>query len=132
MKISESTSISMPMKNLISIIGAVAVGVWAYFGVVETLNKHSTKLELMEKDLEANSEFRIKYPRGELGQSSGEAELFLIVEHLSGLVEKMEIEMGEMMHNKVNIERLQKDVEKILSDVEKLKDKVRANGKNYE
>ena len=132
MKISESTSISMPMKNLISIIGAVAIGVWAYFGVVETLNKHSTKLELMEKDLEANSEFRIKYPRGELGQSSGEAELFLIVEHLSGLVEKMEIEMGEMMHNKVNIERLQKDVEKILSDVEKLKDKVRANGKNYE
>ena len=132
MKISESTSISMPMKNLISIIGAVAVGVWAYFGVVETLNKHSTTLELMAKDLEANSEFRIKYPRGELGQSSGEAELFLIVEHISGLVEKMEIEMSEMMHNKVNIERLQKDVEKILSDVEKLKDKVRANGKNYE
>ena len=132
MKISESTSISMPMKNLISIIGAVAVGVWAYFGVVETLNKHSTTLELISKDLEANSEFRIKYPRGELGQSSGDAELFLIVEHLSGLVEKMEIEMGEMMHNKVNIERLQKDVEKILSDVEKLKDKVRANGKNYE
>ena len=132
MKISESTSISMPMKNLISIIGAVAVGVWAYFGVVETINKHSTTLELIGKDLEDNSEFRIKYPRGDLGQSSGEAELFLIVEHLSGLVEKMEIEMGEMMHNKVNIERLQKDVEKILSDVEKLKDKVRANGKNYE
>ena len=132
MKISENTAVSMPMKNLISIVIAVAVGVWAYFGVVETLNKHSTKLELMEKDLEANSEFRIKYPRGELGQSSGEAELFLIVEHISGLVEKMEIEMSEMMHNKVNIERLQKDVEKILSDVEKLKDKVRANGKKYE
>ena len=132
MKISDKTSVSMPMKNLISIIGAVAVGVWAYFGIVETLNKHSTKLELFEKDLNQNTEFRIKYPRGELGQSSGEAELFLIVEHLSGLVEKMEIEMGEMMHNKVNIERLQKDVEKILSDVEKLKDKVRANGKNYE
>ena len=132
MKVSENTAISMPMKNLLSIIVTVAVGVWAYFGVVETLNKHSTKLELMEKDLEANSEFRIKYPRGELGQSSGEAELFLIVEHISGLVEKMEVEMSEMMHNKVNIERLQKDVEKILSDVEKLKDKVRANGKNYE
>jgi len=133
MKVSENTAISMPMKNLLSIIVTVAVGVWAYFGVVETLNKHSTKLELMEKDLEANSEFRIKYPRGELGQSSGEAELFLIVEHISGLVEKMEIEMSEMMHNKVNIERLQKDVEKILSDVEKLKDKVRANGnKKYE
>jgi len=132
MKISDKTSVSMPMKNLISIIGAVALGVWAYFGVVETLNKHSTTLELMAKDLEANSEFRIKYPRGELGQSAGEAELFMLVEHMSGLLEKIEKEMGEMMHNKVNIERLQKDVEKILSDVEKLKDKVRANGKNYE
>ena len=132
MKISDKTSVSMPMKNLISIIGAVAVGVWAYFGVVETLNKHSTTLELMAKDLEANSEFRIKYPRGELGQSAGEAELFMLVEHMSGLLEKIEKEMSEMMHNKVNIERLQKDVEKILSDVEKLKDKVRANGKNYE
>ena len=132
MKVSENTSISMPMRNLISIVITVAIGVWAYFGLVETINKHSTKLELMEKDLEANSEFRIKYTRGELGQSSGEAELILIVEHLSGLVEKMEKEMGEMMHNKVNIERLQKDVEKILSDVEKIKDKVRANGKNYE
>jgi len=132
MKISDKTSVSMPMKNLISIIGAVAVGVWAYFGVVETLNKHSTKLELFEKDLSQNTEFRIKYPRGELGQSAGEAELFMLVEHMSGLLEKIEKEMGEMMHNKVNIERLQKDVEKILSDVEKLKDKVRANGKNYE
>ena len=122
----------MPMKNLISIIGAVAVGVWAYFGIVETLNKHSTKLELFEKDLNQNTEFRIKYPRGELGQSAGEAELFMLVEHMSGLLEKIEKEMSEMMHNKVNIERLQKDVEKILSDVEKLKDKVRANGKNYE
>ena len=132
MKISDNTAISMPMRNLISIVIAVAIGVWAYFGVIETLNKHSTTLELMSKDLEANSEFRIKYPRGELGQSSGEAELFLIVEHISGLVEKMEIEMSEMMHNKVNIERLQKDVEKILSDVEKLKDKVRANGNGHE
>ena len=130
--VSDKTAISMPMRNLIGIISAVAVGVYAFFGIQETLNKHSTTLELMEKDLNQNTEFRIKYPRGELGQSSGEAELFLIVEHISGLVEKMEIEMSEMMHNKVNIERLQKDVEKILSDVEKLKDKVRANGKKYE
>ena len=91
MKISDKTSVSMPMKNLISIIGAVAVGVWAYFGVVETLNKHSTTLELMAKDLEANSEFRIKYPRGELGQSAGEAELFMLVEHMSGLLEKIAV-----------------------------------------
>ena len=89
MKISVNTAISMPMRNLISIVIAVAIGVWAYFGVIETLNKHSTTLELMSKDLEANSEFRIKYPRGELGQSSGEAELFMLVEHMAGLIEKL-------------------------------------------
>ena len=94
------------MKNLISIIAAVAVGVWAYFGIVETLNKHSTTLELMQKDLEANSEFRIKYPRGELGQSSGEAELFMLVEHMSGLIEQMEEELKGMRNNKVNIDFL--------------------------
>ena len=120
MKVSENTSISMPMKNLISIIGAVAVGVWAYFGVVETLNKHSTKLELMEKDLEANSEFRIKYPRGELGQSSGEAELFMLVEHMSGLIEQMEEELKGMRNNRVNIDFLKEQVSKLQTDVEKL------------
>ena len=120
MKISENTSVSMPMKNLISIVIAVAVGVWAYFGVVETLNKHSTKLELMEKDLEANSEFRIKYPRGELGQSSGEAELFMLVEHMSGLIEQMEEELKGMRNNKVNIDFLKEQVSKLQTDVEKL------------
>jgi len=124
MKVSSESSISMPMKNLISIIAAVAVGVWAYFGVVETLNKHSTELELMQKDLEANSEFRIKYPRGELGQSlgqsSGEAELFMLVEHLSGLVEQLEIEVKGMRNNAVNIEFLKSRTEKLTEDVEKL------------
>ncbi len=125
MKVSENTSISMPMKNLISIVIAVAIGVWAYFGVVETLNKHSTKLELMEKDLEANSEFRIKYPRGELGQSSGEAELFMLVEHMAGLVEQLEIEVKGMRNNAVNIEFLKSRTEKLTEDVEKL---IRTNG----
>ena len=120
MKVSENTSISMPMKNLISIVIAVAIGVWAYFGVVETLNKHSTKLELMEKDLEANSEFRIKYPRGELGQSSGEAELFMLVEHMSGLIEQMDEELKGMRNNKVNIDFLKEQVSKLQTDVEKL------------
>ena len=120
MKISENTSVSMTMKNLISIVIAVAVGVWAYFGVVETLNKHSTKLELMEKDLEANSEFRIKYPRGELGQSSGEAELFMLVEHMAGLIEGMEEELKNMRNNKVNIDFLKEQVSKLQVDVEKL------------
>ena len=120
MKISENTSVSMPMKNLISIIAAVAVGVWAYFGVVETLNKHSTTLELMSKDLEANSEFRIKYPRGELGQSSGEAELFMLVEHMSGLIESMDEELKGMRNNKINIDFLKEQVPKLQVDVEKL------------
>ena len=120
MKISENTAVSMPMKNLISIIAAVAVGVWAYFGVVETLNKHSTKLELMEKDLEANSEFRIKYPRGELGQSSGEAELFMLVEHMAGLIESMDEELKGMRNNKINIDFLKEQVSKLQTDVEKI------------
>tara|TARA_B100000029_G_scaffold152132_1_gene147197 strand:+ start:407 stop:790 length:384 start_codon:yes stop_codon:yes gene_type:complete len=125
MKISENTSVSMPMKNLISIVIAVAVGVWAYFGVVETLNKHSTKLELMEKDLAANSEFRIKYPRGELGQSSGEAELFMLVEHMAGLIESMDAELKDMRNNKINIDFLKEQVSKLQIDVEKL---IRKNG----
>ena len=120
MKISDNTAISMPMRNLISIVIAVAIGVWAYFGVIETLNKHSTTLELMSKDLEANSEFRIKYPRGELGQSSGEAELFMLVEHMAGLIEGMEEELKNMRNNKVNIDFLKEQVSKLQVDVEKL------------
>ena len=120
MKISENTAVSMPMKNLISIIAAVAVGVWAYSGIVETLNKHSTTLELMQKDLEANSEFRIKYPRGELGQSSGEAELFMLVEHMAGLIESMDEELKGMRNNKINIDFLKEQVSKLQEDVEKL------------
>ena len=120
MKISENTAVSMPMKNLISIVIAVAVGVWAYFGIVETLNKHSTQLELMTKDLEANSEFRIKYPRGELGQSSGEAELFMLVEHMAGLIESMDEELKGMRNNKINIDFLKEQTSKLQQDVEKL------------
>ena len=125
MKVNDNTQISLPIRNLVAIIGAVAVGVWAYFGVIETLNKHSTTLELMSKDLEANSEFRIKYPRGELGQSSGEAELFMLVEHMAGLVEQLEIEVKGMRNNAVNIEFLKSRTEKLTEDVEKL---IRTNG----
>ena len=120
MKVNDNTQISLPIRNLVAIIGAVAVGVWAYFGVIETLNKHSTTLELMSKDLEANSEFRIKYPRGELGQSSGEAELFMLVEHMAGLIEGMEEELKNMRNNKVNIDFLKEQVSKLQVDVEKL------------
>ena len=123
--ISDEAKVQMPMKTVASLITLVAIGTWAYFGINEKLNQHSTKLELFEKDLEQNSEFRIKYPRGDLGQSSGEAELFMLVEMLSGEVEKVNDQMKGMMSNTVNVERLQKDVEKMMNDIEKLKDKQR-------
>jgi len=126
MKISDNTAISMPMRNLIGIVTAVSVGVWAFFGIQETLNKHSTTLELMEKDLSQNTEFRIKYPRGELGQSSGESELFMLVEHISGIVEDIEEEIKGMRNNKVNIDFLQKQVEKLQKQLEKVQEEHRA------
>jgi|TARA_R100000030_G_scaffold43843_1_gene33129 hypothetical protein len=122
MKVSDNTNVQLPLRNLVSIIGAVAVGVWAYFGIVETLNKHSTRLELMGSDLEKNTEFRIKWPRGEMGSLPADSEQFMLIEDLYKSVEKL-IENQEMnMTNKVNIEFLQRQVEKLLEDVEKLKD----------
>ena len=97
--ISESAAVQMPMKTVASLIALVAIGTWAYFGLHETLNNHATKIELMQKDLEQNSEFRIKYPRGELGQSSGEAELFMLVEHLAGVLEDVDKEVKSMRKN---------------------------------
>ena len=120
LKISEEAKVQMPMKRVVSLICMVAIGTWAYFGINEQLNKHSTQLELFQKDLEANSEFRIKYPRGELGQSSGEAELFMLVEHMSGLLEDIELEIKNMRNNAVNIEFLKDRTEKLTEDVEKL------------
>ena len=123
--ISESAAVQMPMKTVASLIALVAIGTWAYFGLHETLNNHATKIELMQKDLEQNSEFRIKYPRGELGQSSGEAELFMLVEHLAGVLEDVEKEMKSMRNNAVNIEFLKSRTEKLTEDVESL---IRKNG----
>ena len=120
LKISDEAKVQMPMKTVASLITLVAIGTWAYFGIIETLNKHTTTLGLMSKDLEHNTEFRIKYPRGELGQSSGEAELFMLVEHLSGLVEQLEDEVKGMRNNAVNIEFLKSRTEKLTEDVEKL------------
>ena len=122
LNISDNTAISMPMRNLISIIGAVAVGVWAYFGLTETLNKHSTTLELMEKDLNENTEFRIKYPRGELGQSQNDLEQFMLIEDLYKSVETMQKHLDSMANNKINIEFLNKQMDKVITDIEKLKD----------
>ena len=120
LKISDEAKVQMPMKTVVSLIALVAIGTWAYFGIIETLNKHTTTLELMSKDLEANSEFRVKYPRGELGQSSGEAELFMLVEHISGILEDLEKEIKGMRHNAVNIDFLKEQVKKLNEDVEKL------------
>ena len=120
LNISEEAAVQMPMKTVASLIAMIAVGTWAYFGIHEKLNQHSTKIELMTKDLEQNSEFRIKYPRGELGQSSGEAELFMLVEHMAGLIEGMEEELKNMRNNKVNIDFLKEQVSKLQVDVEKL------------
>ena len=120
LKISEQAAVQMPMKTVASLIMMVAIGTWAYFGLHEMLNNHATKIELMQKDLEQNSEFRIKYPRGELGQSSGEAELFMLVEHMSGLIESMDEELKGMRNNKINIDFLKEQVGKLQVDVEKL------------
>ena len=128
MKVSSESGISMPIKNLISIVGAVAIGVWAYFGVIERINKLESDNKLMTKDLESAVEFSIKWPRGELGSLPADSEQFLLIEDSIKDIEKIQEQMESMMHNNVNIERLQKDVEKLMNDLEKLKDKVRDNG----
>ena len=125
LKISDEAKVQMPMKTVASLIALVAIGTWAFFGIQEKLNTHSTQLQIMEKDLTENTEFRIKWPRGLLGSLPADSEQFMLIEHMSGQVEKIEIAMQDMMSNTVNIQRLQKDVEKILSDIEKLKDKQR-------
>ena len=131
--ISDNTAISMPMRNLLSIVAAVAVGVWAYFGVLERITMLETKSTLAEKDLnqavktigadlEKNTEFRIKWPRGEMGSLPADSEQFMLIEDLYKSVEKIEQNLEQNMTNKVNIEFLQKQVEKMLADIEKLKD----------
>ena len=131
MKVSETTNIAMPIKNLISIIAAVAIGVWAYFGITEKLNSHSTQLELMQKDLDKAVEFSIKWPRGDMGSLPADAEQFLLIEDALKDIEDIQEELKESRHNATNISRLQKDVDRLIDELEKLKDKVRANGKDY-
>ena len=128
MKVSENTNIQLPLRNLISIIGAVALGVWAYFGVIERLNTIETNGKLMIADVEKNTEFRIKCPRGEMGSLPADSEQFLLIEDMIVDIEKLTIRVDDMMNNKVNIERLIKDVDKLAEQMEILKDKVRRNG----
>ena len=125
MRISENTSVSMPMRNLLSIVIAVAVGVWAYFGVIERLNNVETSQTLIEKDLESAVEFSIKWPRGELGSLPADSEQFMLIEHMAGQIEKIQKQIEEGMHNKVNIQFLQKQVEKLQITLEKVQEEHR-------
>ena len=122
MKLGPEQSVQMPMKTVISLIIMVALGTFGFFQIQEKLNQHATKIEIMEKDLTMNSEFRIKWPRGLLGSLPADSEQFLLIEDLYKSTEKLQLAQEAGMHNSVNIERLQKDVEKILNDIEKLKD----------
>ena len=122
MKVSDNTNVQLPLRNLVSIIGAVAVGVWAYFGIVETLNKHSTRLELMGSDLEKNTEFRIKWPRGEMGSLPADSEQFMLIEDLYKQTEKLTANQEMNTSNKLRIEFMENQVSKMLQDIEKLKD----------
>ena len=133
MDVSDNTAVSMPIRNMLAIIGAVGVGVWSYFGIIERLNRLETNTTLLEKDLnqavemvsadmEKNTEFRIKWPRGEMGSLPADSEQFMLIEHIAGQVESIQKSMEDMMNNGVNIKRLQEDVKILRDDVEKLKD----------
>ena len=124
-KISEEAKVQMPMKTVASLIALVSIGTWAFFGIQEKLNKHSTEIEIMSKDLERNSEFRIGWPRGLLGSLPADSEQFMLIEELYKQVDKIQIRVDSMLHNEVNITALSKAVDKLQSDVEKLKDKQR-------
>ena len=112
----------MPMKTVASLIAMVAIGTWAYFGIIETQNRMLTKVEIMEKDLEMNSEFRIKWPRGQLGSLPAASEQFMMLEDLYKTTDRINKQIENMMHNKVNIDFLSKQMEKALEDIEELKD----------
>ena len=126
LKISDEAKVQMPMKTVASLITLVAIGTWAFFGIQEKLNQHSTQLKMMGKDSELNTEFRIKWPRGLLGSLPADSEQFMLIEELYKQMDKLQTRVDGMLHNEVNIAALNKAVEKLQSDVEKLKDKQRS------
>ena len=130
MKLGPKENIQMPMKTVISLITMVAIGTWAFFGIQEKLNQHSTQLQIMEKDLVENTEFRIKWPRGLLGSLPADSEQFMLIEELYKQMDRVQLRVDSMLHNEVGIKALDKAVGKLQTDVEKLKDKQRqfANG----
>ena len=122
LKISDEARVQMPMKTVFSLIAMVAIGTWAYFGIIETQNRVTTQIEIMNKDLEMNTEFRIKWPRGMLGSLPADSEQYMMLEDLYKTTDRINKQIENMMHNKVNIEFLTKQMEKALGDIEKLKD----------
>ena len=132
LRISEEAAVQMPMKTVASLIAMVAIGTWAYFGIIETQNRVTKQLEIMSKDLDMNTEFRIKWPRGQMGSLPADQEQFMMIEDLYKTVDRLNKAIEDGMHNKVNIDFLTKQMNKVLSDIEKLKDKQRtfANGNN--
>ena len=126
LKISEEAKVQMPMKTVASLIALVAIGTWAFFGIQEKLNQNSTQIEIMDKDLVMNTEFRIKWPRGLLGSLPADSEQFMLIEELYKQIDKLQIRVDSMLHNEVGIKALDKAVDKLQSDVEKLKDKQRS------
>ncbi len=128
LKVREDSGIDLSIKNLVSIIIAVAVSVWAYFGIIERLNIIETNGKLMLSDVEKNTEFRIKWPRGEMGSLPADSEQFLLIEDLISDVEDIQTEIKSMRNNQTNITRLQKDMDRVMDQIELIKDKVRKNG----
>ena len=124
-RISEEAAVQMPMKTVASLIALVAIGTWAYFGVIETQNQHNTRLQLMESDLEKNTEFRIKWPRGLMGSLPADSEQFMLIEDLYKTTEKLTINQEMNTSNKLRIEFMEKQISKMLDDIEKLKDQNR-------
>ena len=126
--ISDEAKVQMPMKPVASLITLVAIGTWAFFGIQEKLNQHSTQLQIIEKDLVENTEFRIKWPRGLLGSLPADSEQFMLIEELYKQTDKQQDRIDSMLHNEINILALEKAVEKLQKDVERLKDKQREFG----
>ena len=122
LNISEEAAVQMPMKTVASLIALVAIGTWAYFGLHESLNQAKTKLELMNADVESNTEFRIKWPRGQMGSLPADSEQYMMIEDLYKTTERLTKHIESMALNKVNIEFLTKQMDKALEDIEKLKD----------
>lgn len=126
-KLSENTEVSLPLRNILSMIAAVAIGTWAYFGIIERLNKIETNYTMMSSDVEMNTEFRIKWPRGEMGSLPADSEQFMLIEHLAGELEKLtsEIENGQApfdQQQKLTLEFYERRINSLEAQIEKLKD----------